>query len=161
MADDIRASQTERDLILGATDPDFERVVRWLLGHGHGLAIGTEYIGHGEDWVELGLCQRPDLVADPATGVIASGPIITLLDFATSASTWLRRKKVAPNATLDLRIDYLRPARPGAKIVARGECYAAKRTVSFVRGIAHDGDPEDPIAHCVGTFFNMDEKSSV
>jgi len=134
MADDIRASQAARDLALGADKSEFERIVRWLLGNGHGQAIGAEYLGHSDDWVEFGLCQRPDLVADPATGVIASGPIITLLDFATSTSTWLRRKKVAPNATLDLRIDYLRPARPGVMIVARGECYAAKRTVSFVRG---------------------------
>ncbi len=31
-----------------------------------------------------------------------------------------------------------------------------RRSVAFVRGIAHDGDPEDPVAHVTGTFMFTD-----
>ena len=56
-------------------------------------------------------------------------------------------------ATLDLRVDYMRAAVPGKTVIGRGECYKLTRTISFIRGIAHDGDPDDPVAHVTGTFM--------
>lgn len=56
-------------------------------------------------------------------------------------------------ATLDLRVDYLRPATPGKTVIGRGECYRITRAIGFVRGQAHDGDPADPLAHVAGTFM--------
>jgi acyl-coenzyme A thioesterase PaaI-like protein len=52
-----------------------------------------------------------------------------------------------------LRIDYLRPARPGQMVVGHGECYHVTRSIAFIRGHAHDGDPAKPIAHVAGTYF--------
>nr|WP_245647677.1 PaaI family thioesterase [Novosphingobium lentum] len=111
------------------------------------------YEAHGPDWIELGLDWREDLVGMAETGVLASGPIISLLDNATSLAVWIRRGAFMPQVTLDLRIDYVRAAIPGKAIVARGECYQLKRSVGFVRGIAHDGDPADPVAHATGVFM--------
>lgn len=128
-----------------------------MTGRGHSGFIGMEYAGHGKDWVELGLPWREDLVGMPETGVLASGPIISLLDNATSIAVWIRRGKFLPQVTLDLRIDYLRAATPGKKVFARGECYALKRSMGFVRGIAHEGDIDDPIAHAAGIFILVNE----
>ncbi|MDF8332512.1 PaaI family thioesterase [Novosphingobium sp. HBC54] len=111
------------------------------------------YRDHGPDWVELGLPWREDLVGDPETGVLASGPIISLLDNATSMAAWVSQGEFRPQVTLDLRIDYLRAAARGKAIVARGECYRLRRTMAFVRGLAHDGDPSDPVAHATGIFM--------
>ncbi len=120
---------------------------------GHGGTIGCVYHAHGPDWAELALPYKPELVGDPDTGVLASGPIITMMDMATSMAAWLKLGKFRPHATLDLRIDYLRPATPGKTVIGRGECYRLTRAISFVRGQAHDGDPDDPIAHVAGTFM--------
>ena len=120
---------------------------------GHGARIGIAYHAHGEDWAELRLPWRADLVGDAAAGVLASGPIIALMDMATSFAVWLKRGAFVPHATLDLRVDYLRPARPGQAVIGHGECYRLTRTISFVRGQAHDGDPADPLAHVAGTFM--------
>ncbi len=120
---------------------------------GHGGALGILYVDHGEDWVELGLDYDPKLVGAAASGVIASGPIISLMDMATSMALWVKLGRFRHQATLDMRIDYLRPATPGKKIVGRGECYATTRNVGFVRGLAHDGDPADPVAHVAATFM--------
>lgn len=128
---------------------------RFLAGGfgGHGGRLGIRYHAHGDDWAELALPWRDDLIGEAETGVLASGPIITLMDMATSFSVWLKRDAFVPHATLDLRVDYLRPARPGETVIGRGECYRLTRTISFVRGQAHDGDPADPLAHVAGTFM--------
>lgn len=125
--------------------------------YGHGGALGIGYHDHGEDWCELVLPWNVQLIGDPARGVLASGPILALMDMATSIGVWLRRGRFLPHATLDLRIDYLRPATPERTVFGRGECYRVTRSIGFVRGQAHDGDPGDPIAHVAGTFMFMED----
>lgn len=136
---------------------DPERFLRHGIG-GHGGRLGLRYQAHGDDWTELELPYHADLVGDPATGVIASGPILTMMDMATSLSVWLKLGAFRPHATLDLRIDYLRPATPGQSVFGRGECYRITRNISFIRGQAHDGDPDDPIAHVAGTYMFLDPR---
>lgn len=130
----------------------FARHMDW----GHGGRLGIRYHAHAEDWVELALPFAADQVGDPERGVIASGPIVTLMDMATSMAVWQRRGAFLPHATLDLRVDYLRAAGSGRTVIGRGECYRVARSVAFVRGQAHDGDPADPVAHVAGTFMLMD-----
>lgn len=121
--------------------------------NGHNRLLGIEYHGHGDDWMEMRLPYRLDLASDAESGILASGPIFTMMDMATSLSIWLKRKVWSPQATLDLRIDYLRPATPGQTVIGRGECYRLTKSIAFVRGQAHDGDPERPVAHVAGTYM--------
>lgn len=123
---------------------------------GHGDRLGIRYRDHGPDWSELALPFDPRLIGDVERGVLASGPIVALLDMATSIGVWMKRGGYLPHATLDLRVDYLRPAIAGREVIGRGECYRLTRSVGFVRGIAHDGDANDPVAHVAGTFMFMD-----
>lgn len=123
---------------------------------GHGGRLGIVYHDHGGDWAELALPWHADLVGDEASGIIASGPILALMDMATSVGVWLKLDAFKGHATLDLRIDYLRPARPGNTVIGRGECYRITRSIAFVRGQAHDGDPNDPLAHVAGTFMAVE-----
>ncbi|CAN5268550.1 hypothetical protein BH10PSE15_BH10PSE15_11260 [soil metagenome] len=122
----------------------------------HGGHLGFEYRAHGPDWAELALPYRADLIGDPEYGVLASGPILALMDNATALAVRLRLGFDRPLATLDLRIDYARPATPGKTVIGRGQCYRITRAISFVRGIAHDGDPDDPVANVAGTFMFTD-----
>lgn len=124
---------------------------------GHGGAVGITYHGRDDDWVELALPYDAKLIGDVDSGVLASGPIIALMDMATSVAVWIKRDKFAPQATLDLRVDYLRPAVPGRTVIGRGECLKLTRSIAFVRGIAYDETPDDPLAHVAGTFMLMDQ----
>jgi len=144
------------------TDPraaerfDPERFMAYVRQVGHGGAIGIAYHDHGDDWVELSLPYDERLIGMPDSGIIASGPIISLMDMATSIAIWVRIGRFRHQATLDMRVDYLRPATPGRTLFGRGECYAVTRSVGFVRGTAHDGNAADPVAHVGGTFMFTD-----
>ncbi len=134
---------------------DFEPVgfIRAMSRMGHNGMMGFAYDAHGPDWTALALPYRGDLVGDPATGVLASGPIIALMDMAASIACWIRSNAFSPLATIDLRVDYLRPATPGHTVIGRAECYKLTRRIAFIRGEAHDGDPGHPIAHVTGTYM--------
>ena len=132
---------------------DPQRFFSFARNLGHAGALGLGYVDHGEDWVELSLPYDEKLIGVPEGGIIASGPIVSLMDMATSMSIWIKLGHFRHQVTLDLRVDYLRPAVPGRTIIGRGECYGLTRSVGFVRGVAHDGDPADPVAHVSATFM--------
>ena len=120
---------------------------------GHSVALGLRYVSHGDCWSELALDYDRRLVSDATSGILASGPIVSLMDMAAGMAIWARHGSMRPMATLDMRLDYLRPARPGMTVIGHGECYRITRRVAFVRGHAHDGDAGDPIAHMAGTYM--------
>lgn len=145
------APQTPFNPMDHAFDPKV--MMKMMSRNGHNALIGIVPLSHGEDWVELRLPYNEALVSDADTGILASGPIFTMMDMATSMSIWLKRGFFAPQATLDLRVDYLRPAEPGKDVFGRGECYRLTKSIAFVRGQAHDGDPDRPVAHVAGTYM--------
>jgi len=134
-----------------AFDPErFFEVARSV---GHGKALGLEYRASGPNWMELSLPWREELVGVPETGVLASGAIVSLIDTASGGSVWMALGYFVPIVTLDLRLDYMRPAVKGETVIARCECVKLTRQIAFIRGIAHGGDPERPIAHSAATFM--------
>ena len=120
---------------------------------GHGRALGLEFRDSGSNWAELGLPWREELVGVPETGVLASGAIVSLIDTASGTSVWIALDRFIPILTIDLRLDYLRPAAKGETIIARCETVKLTRRIAFVRGIAHGGDEERPIALSAATFM--------
>src|SRR5690349_19730360 len=63
-------------------------------------------------------------------------------------------------ATLDLRIDYLKAAKPGADIMVVGECVKITRQIIFARGRAYQTSPDEPIAIATGTFMLTEMRAS-
>lgn len=143
----------DREPIPAGLAYDPARAAKMMTRFGHGAWLGMRYHGHGEDWVELALPWREELVGLSASGVMASGPIISLMDNATSMAVWTRLGNFRPQVTVDLRVDYMRAAVPGRTVIGRGECYKLTRSIAFVRGVAYDGDIADPVAHVTGTFM--------
>lgn len=134
-----------------AFDP--ERFFELARRVGHGKALGLEYRASGSNWMELCLPWREELVGVPETGVLASGAIVSLIDTASGGSVWMTIGHFVPIVTLDLRLDYMRPAVKGETVIARCECVKLTRQVAFVRGVAHGGDDSRPIAQSAATFM--------
>jgi uncharacterized protein (TIGR00369 family) len=143
-----------KQVVTGKTS--LQQMIETVAQSNHNGLIGTKYVDQGKDWVELAIGYDEKLVGDPTTGILASGPIISLCDMASGMSIMLASRRFMPAVTIDLRVDYLRPAKVGQQVNARMTCYRTTRSVAFVRGLAHDGDPDDPIAHATGTFMFLE-----
>lgn len=115
-------------------------------------ALGLRVEGTGEASAVLRLPYSPALVAYPESGVLAGGAIFTLMDTVSGSAVMMATRFSQLMATLDLRLDYLKPATPGRDVLARAECYRLTRTAAFVRGVAWNDAPDDPLAHSVGIF---------
>jgi uncharacterized protein (TIGR00369 family) len=126
-------------------------------GHGAALGFTLDKLERGE--TQLTFPYREDLVGNPITGVVHGGTIVSLLDTACgcSAMTIQRRPSVTP--TMDLRLDYMRPAQPHKPIYVEAKVYRQSSNVIFCRGVAWQDDRENPIAHCVANFMKVDSKS--
>jgi uncharacterized protein (TIGR00369 family) len=96
---------------------------------------------------------RAELVGDPWTGVVHGGVVTSLLDSTGGAAVLSALQLPMALATLDLRIDYLRPSRPGKPIFARVECYKRTTHVAFTRGVAYDESESDPLASMSATYM--------
>ena len=118
----------------------------------HAQAISMSVVSASDG---VAVCTVPYddiLVGNPLTGVIHGGVVTTLLDNACGVAVGSKMRSMAMIATLDLRIDYLKPAEPGEALYARAECYKLTRSIAFVRGAAYQGDQTDPVATCAAAF---------
>ena len=116
-------------------------------------ALGMSLVSVEHAEAVLKIAFKPELVGDPDTGVVAGGVVTTLLDQTCGQAIWAALPEYLSIATLDLRIDYMRPAKPGADIYAHAHCYRLTRSVAFVRAQAYDESPDDPIATAQAAFM--------
>ncbi len=116
-------------------------------------AIGATLDRTGADGVTMRLPWRADLVGDTETRVIASGVVTALLDNGCGMAVWDKIDEFKPIATLDLRIDYMRPARPDLDLLVTAYCYKLTRSIGFVRAFAYETTPDDPVAAAQAAFI--------
>ncbi len=124
----------------------------------HAAAIGMTLVSRTNGGCIVRVPYAEHLVGDPDTGVIHGGVITALLDNASGMA--VRSDPDGSDigeersmATLDLRIDYMRPAHPRQDLYCDAHCYRMTSNVAFVRAIAYHDDPADPIASSVATFM--------
>ncbi|MGX9460741.1 PaaI family thioesterase [Shewanella sp. A14] len=112
-----------------------------------------------EHHVLIELPYSQDIIGYPDTGVIHGGVITTLIDTACGTAVVcaiLKKYQLLElSPTLDLRVDYMKPAEPHKSVYAFAECYRLSSSVAFTRAIAYQDSIDEPIAHAVGSFMRI------
>ncbi len=127
-------------------------------------ALGGEVVEATPGRSVMRLPYAPHIVGNPDTGIIHGGAVTGMLDHACGMAVGSALgAQPAPEgggmrsvATLDLRIDYLKAARPGAALLVIGECVKITTQIVFARGRAYQDSPDDPVALATGTFMITD-----
>ncbi|GEQ97333.1 hypothetical protein JCM17844_09700 [Iodidimonas gelatinilytica] len=116
-------------------------------------ALGIELCEMDKARAKMRLPWADRLVAYADSGVMAGGAVFTLLDSVLGTAVFSALPSLVPVATLDLRVDYLKPATPGRDLFASAHCYKLTRQVAFVRGVAFHDTEDSPIAHATASFI--------
>ncbi|HET7408975.1 MAG TPA: PaaI family thioesterase [Paracoccaceae bacterium] len=143
-----------RDLVaLNMRDapPDDPGEVMSALPHAREIGMRLHRAVGGKALLSVPYDER--LVGDPDSGVLHGGVITALLDTACGSAVMSMPSRLSGTATLDLRIDYMRPASVGQTVRAAAECYRMTRSIGFARAVAYHDDPADPIASAAAAFM--------
>ena len=142
-------------------DGDLLTLVNQAIGMSpYNAALGMVAVEASREGATVLVPYRAELVGNPDTGVLHGGVVTGVVDGACGMAVFLKRGSPARIATLDLRIDYLKPATPPKDVRVRAECYKLTRQVAFVRASAFHDDPSDPIAAAAGTFIIFEDQES-
>ena len=124
-------------------------VRRSVYGFISGLRL--DRVARGEAWTSLP--YRPVFIGDIKTGVLHGGVVTAMLDESCGMAVQLALDGARAIATLDLRIDYQKPATPGLDIKAHALCYRVTRSIAFVRATAFQESEDDPVATATACFM--------
>ena len=120
------------------------------LPHARPLGLQLTEIGNGKAAITMPYADH--IVGDLKTGVIHGGAVSAVMDTCCGAAVMSHPSTPMGTATIDLRIDYMRAATPGQRILTRATCHHMTRNVAFVRATAMDEDEANPVATAVGAF---------
>jgi uncharacterized protein (TIGR00369 family) len=127
-------------------------------------AVGAEIVESEPGRSLMRLPYSPFIVGNPDTGVVHGGVITGMLDHACGMAVGSKLGALSSTpgamrsiATLDLRIDYMKAAKPDAEIFILGECVKVTRQIVFARGRAYQ-DADDTVATATAAFIITDMK---
>ena len=119
--------------------------------YGHISGLRMDRFAPGEAWSTLP--YREVFVGDSETGVIHGGVVTAMLDESCGMAVQLVLDGASAIATLDLRIDYQKPATPGLDIKAHAVCFRVTRSIAFVRATAYQEEESEPVATATACFM--------
>ena len=135
------------------SDARLEKANTFLASLPHFHQLGLKLMEMQRGFCRMELPYQDDLIGDPATGIVHGGVVTTLLDSACGMAVFASFDVLRPVATLDLRIDYLRPARPRLKLIGEARVEKMTRSVAFVSAQAYQDEPGEPVARAMASFM--------
>ena len=76
---------------------------------------------------EVSMPYNPQLVGDPKRGTLHGGAVSALMDTCSGVAVICHPNSGETSATINLRIDYMRGATPGARIIAKTSVFTSPR----------------------------------
>jgi uncharacterized protein (TIGR00369 family) len=118
----------------------------------HIVECGMEVLEISAAATVMSLPYRGDWLGDIDSGRLNPGIISVLVDSAAGLALLAHIGHAERIATLDLRMDHLRPAFRGSAVHCRAQCYRLAATIAFVRAEVWQDDPQQPIANASLVF---------
>ncbi|WP_421859856.1 PaaI family thioesterase [Oceanicaulis sp.] len=122
-------------------------------GSPHAMALGLKLVSVSPGEAVIRAPYEEASIGDPDTGVMHGGVVTALLDHACGTAAFAGLGGDQAVATLDLRLDYMRPAKPGHDVIAVAKTIKVSGLIAFVSAFAHDGDTDDPVATAHAAFM--------
>ena len=119
----------------------------------HSRELGVIVQSVASDCVEIMLPYRDDWIGDALLGLIHPGVTTSLVDGTFGLAVMARLGKMRSIATLDLRMDYQRPALKGHALFCRAECYRITPQIAFARATVWQSDISNPVAFAQAAFM--------
>ena len=116
-------------------------------------ALGVEFAELASTGVVLRIRYRPDLVASIDDETLNDGAVAAMVDAALGFSVHWAMPDDRSLATLDMRIDRLRPPLPRRDVLCRATCLGFDEHVAYVRGEVYHDQRAEPFAIAVGTIM--------
>lgn len=139
------------------TNPYLEKICQTP----HARKLNLKLVSADERSVALKLPYSKDIIGDSVNNYIHGGAVTTAIDTACGAAIFQLQNNLRALATLDLRVDHIRPAAPGADVNIFAECYHLTHTIAFVRATAFTDDIDTPTATAVGSFIRSNKQFPV
>jgi uncharacterized protein (TIGR00369 family) len=133
-------------------DAQLKRARQFIQFLPHARELGMELTAMADGVATIQMPYDERLIGDPETRVIHGGAVSALMDTCCGAAVMCHPSNPGGTATVDLRIDYMRPATPGQRIETTATCYHITRSAAFVRAVAVDEDAGNPVATATGVF---------
>lgn len=123
-------------------------------------ALNIELLHVESEPIEARVAYRPEFLGDAAAGLWHTSVATALADSACGLAVFLALPGFEAIATLDLRMDYLRPAVAGQDLHVAAECHHITRSVAFARATLYQADRDRPTALCTAAFMRTGEFSA-
>jgi uncharacterized protein (TIGR00369 family) len=118
-----------------------------------GRALGIVVDRIGDDGALAHLPFREDWLGDSGRGIIHTGLITTLVDSISGIALLGKLGSFEAIATLDLRMDYLRPALRDQTLYCRAWCYRMTAHIAFVQASVWQESETEPVAQSQSAFM--------
>lgn len=125
----------------------------FISGIPYAVASGMTLVDTGPGRASLLLPARETWTGDAERKLIHPGCLSVLADTACGVAVGCALEQLEPFATLDLRMDYLRPPVAETDLVCHAECHRLSRSVAFVRGELVQPGQSEPVATVYATFM--------
>jgi len=124
----------------------------------HFSSVGLQVLNIENGWASMRFESADHLAGNPINGAVAAGPVIALLDTCCAMAAATCGDKIRLSPTLDLRVDFLGPAKPNLTVYAEAKAYRDSRYVIFTEGMAYQDDKDKPIARCSINFTPIEHR---
>ncbi|BFM09794.1 PaaI family thioesterase [Halioxenophilus aromaticivorans] len=109
----------------------------------HGRDLGMQVVSVNGNQVCMSVTPQPWMFAEDNTEDICTSVLYSLADSASGLAVFAEARELSPIATLDLRMDYLRPASGDHALLAVATCRHLTDEVAFIHcDILSEGNRE-------------------